>query len=63
MTTAGTPDCLRCKHLIEDAEDKSFICKAFPKGIHTALLYGHIKHNEPLEGDSGIIFEPREDIL
>ncbi|MBR0075473.1 MAG: hypothetical protein IJP96_06945 [Synergistaceae bacterium] len=48
------PLCLYCKHREDD-----FKCKAYPKGIPDALLYG--THFYPKPGDHGIQFEVKEE--
>jgi hypothetical protein len=34
-------------------------CNAFPKGIPDKIIDGEQQHTSPIEGDHGIIFEPR----
>jgi hypothetical protein len=48
------PNCLRCTHYNKDG---LFTCKAFPKGIPLDILSGMILHDEPYEGDGGVLFE------
>ena len=37
-----------------------FRCKAFPDGIPKDIEENKIKHIDPVEGDNGIIYEPRD---
>lgn len=38
------------------------ICKAFPDGIPSEIKFGRVKHTKPYDGDSGIVFEWKDDI-
>lgn len=50
--------CAFCSHRFgEDTE-----CDAFPDGIPQKVFVGKIKHTEPIDGDDGIVFEPRDDL-
>ncbi len=53
--------CLDCKNYKgKDADDKHF-CKAFPEGIPEEIFWNKTEHNESIEGDNGITFEPLTD--
>lgn len=48
--------CDKCKH-----QDKDYpnLCLAFPEGIPLRFLYGKAEHKDSVEGDDGIVFEPK----
>mgnify|MGYP005848469763 FL=1 len=48
------PLCFRCKHLIYWPR-----CEAFLNGIPYKVRSGKNLHTEPIEGDGGLVFEPR----
>ncbi len=56
------PDCLKCKHQIENPKGKmfGFYCKAFPdgEGIPNEIFSTQVSHRKPYPGDHGIRFEP-----
>ncbi len=60
MTTYAAPECMRCKHLHEPADEYTgpLTCDAFPQGIPLKILHGR-SHRVPYPGDKGIRFEPR----
>ena len=43
--------CMTCVHLLVGYQ----ACRAFPKGIPDDVFVGKIDHNNPIEGDGGII--------
>jgi hypothetical protein len=45
--------CGTCRHL-----RANYTCDAFPGGLPAAILAGY-DHRKPLDGDNGIVFEPR----
>jgi len=51
--------CNQCRYVVKGG----IICEAFPDGIPEDILRGEFIHILPYEGDSGIIFEPREGIV
>lgn len=53
----SSPICMECKHLFETG----LKCKAFPEGIPDKIIFGSVDHHNPIEGDNGIQFEPKED--
>lgn len=48
--------CPDCKHIRYGRQT----CDAFPDGIPGDFLGGRKEHREPVDGDGGIVFEPRE---
>ncbi len=56
--------CIYCAHRRETPEPGgeigTFWCAAFPKGIPGDVFYGRVDHREPVEGDNGIRFKPRD---
>lgn len=56
--TVVEPQCLACKHW--DPESP-MVCAAFPDGIPQEIIDGQADHDEPVDGDHGIQFEPSED--
>ncbi len=59
-----TPLCWDCKHFRGDAPPggmHSYLCAAFPGGIPENILRLDPDHREPVEGDHGIQFEPKDD--
>lgn len=48
------PECFRCRHI-----RSNYTCAAFTQGMPREIIEG-FDHREPLEGDSGIRFDPRE---
>lgn len=50
-----TTRCLNCRHYLF-----GWRCEAFPDGIPAEIRLGENDHSEPVEGDSGITFEPIE---
>jgi hypothetical protein len=56
------PICVNCEHWNENSAHP-VTCKAFPQGIPDEIFtYGN-PHIEPINGDNGIQFEPRNGIL
>lgn len=47
--------CRQCRHLRDD-----YTCAAFPRGIPDIITGLYVDHSAPVEGDSGIQFEPRQ---
>ena len=59
--------CLWCRHFrtnISGVDDlaNGWRCDAYPKRIPDAILDNEVDHRQPYEGDSGIVFEPRDDV-
>lgn len=50
--------CFICAHLFHNENLK---CKAFPKGIPSAILSREHNHEKPYPGDNGIRFQPIPD--
>jgi len=55
--------CVKCRHLDEDAPPGVFRCAAFPDGIPRSILLSKRDHRKPYKGDNGIQFEPKPDVL
>jgi hypothetical protein len=53
--------CQYCKNLIEmgGLDYKGWTCKAFPQGIDPKIVKGEKRHDEPIEGDQGLQYEPK----
>jgi len=56
--TQISPLCLECKHFHNNEE---FTCEAFPLGIPEKIILNEIDHHISYTGDSGIIFEQKDD--
>lgn len=54
--------CAVCKHYFKDGYEGSR-CPAFPNGIPDDILYDHVSHKAPYEGDNGIQFEADKELL
>ena len=52
------PLCWSCKHYRENVT-----CSAFPKGIPAEILDSEFDHHNPIRGDHGIRFEPKEIVV
>ena len=50
-----SPICVNCKHADIFFERK---CTAFPDGIPLDIWAGEVSHNEPVNGNHGIVFTP-----
>jgi hypothetical protein len=44
--------CVQCEHL-EDNEDITFICEAYPLGIPDDIVLGYRRHDEVLPDQTG----------
>lgn len=53
------PICFGCKHYLASIPDGEYICRAFPRGIPSAIMVGEADHRQPVKGDNGIRFEAR----
>lgn len=51
-------DCVLCQHY-RGRVNSVLTCVAFPSGIPKSIVSGAINHFEPIEGDNGIVFEPK----
>jgi len=60
MTLLATPICTLCKHF-RDVVFPHATCDAYPDGIPPAILSWEHDHRIPFPGDSGILFEPRDE--
>lgn len=52
--------CYRCVHLLPNLPDDPpamWRCEAFPDGIPFKIVAQFIRHNEPIDGDRGILYE------
>jgi hypothetical protein len=58
MTTTAAYICLGCTHYHHMSEDPE-TCEAFPEGIPWIVLSGQSTHQEPIDGDGGVVFHPR----
>jgi hypothetical protein len=54
-----SPFCLFCKRW--DPQIDENVCEAFPEGIPELIWEGKFDHREPFDGDSGILFEARNE--
>jgi hypothetical protein len=62
MVSYPAPLCLKCKHLhVKSLYEDMITCKAFPKGIPTDIFFEAGDHTKSIKGDSGIVFEEKED--
>lgn len=57
--------CLWCRHsnIHPGDPDSPYLdctCTAFPEGIPAAIMDNEIDHRQPVAGDNGIRFEPRD---
>jgi hypothetical protein len=62
MTTLE-PLCFDCKHFQGPAPPgtmSAYVCEAFPDGIPMNILLLQPDHREPVDGDHGIQFEPKD---
>ena len=50
--------CFFCKHF--DKSQYTFICKAYPKGIHEEIINNKVDHERSYRGDNGIVFEVKK---
>jgi hypothetical protein len=52
--------CQYCKNLIDmgGLDCKGWTCKAFPEGIDSQIVEGQKRHDEPIEGDKGLRYDP-----
>ncbi len=50
------PQCYSCKNY----RIGTLECLAYPKGIPIGILTNEIKHDHPVPGDHGIMFEPED---
>ena len=59
--------CPRCKHFGDEIEKDGFPefmplnCKAYPDGIPSKVYFMELDHRNPIDGDNGIKFEPKQD--
>ena len=49
------PQCHTCKNW----EVGTLTCRAFPEGIPQGILMNAIDHKKAIQGDNGIIYEPK----
>lgn len=54
------PLCSFCKHLIKDENGGPFACSAFPGGVPDAIFKSQHDHREPIKGDGGVLFSPKD---
>lgn len=59
MTTMLMPYCRVCKHF-DPQEYGYFSCRAFPLGIPEAITAHEVVHDHPMNGDNGLVFEPKD---
>ena len=52
--------CRMCKHEHPPTRGMRRTCVAFPEGIPREILGNNHLHEQPYEGDNGILFELRE---
>jgi hypothetical protein len=53
--------CHYCKNLTDmgGLDYKGWTCKAFPEGIDPQIVEGKKRHDEPIEGDHGLQYDPK----
>jgi len=56
MTSIASP-CSSCKHFDNAIKDRN-VCKAFPEGVPTEIIWGSHGHRSPFKGDHGFRWEP-----
>lgn len=52
------PRCTNCEHF---RHARGMACRAFPEGIPQQIMSGEVSHLEPVPGDGGIQYTPKED--
>lgn len=57
MTSSGPPLCVECARRARDA---GWTCEAFPNGIPPAVMLNRADHRQPIDGDGGLQFVPRD---
>lgn len=67
MTTIRESQCYSCarRWRLIDTDDAyaalpTQICEAFPEGIPDAVMQMRVDHRNPIQGDQGLRWEPRE---
>ena len=50
-------DCMTCAWLDLAKGDR---CRAYPRAIPTPILTGQQRHIDPVEGDGGVVWAPRQ---
>lgn len=54
------PTCFTCAHFRGVVPDVGWSCRAFPRGIPTEVLASVKDHRLPIDGDGGLLYEPRK---
>ncbi len=55
---ANSSPCSTCAHYIVNGK-KSFVCCAYPEGIHNVIFRGEVDYREPHPGDHGIQYDKK----
>lgn len=59
-----TPQCFVCKHYLGPGDHpEKMICAAFLFGIPQEIVWNEFDHRNAYEGDHGIRFEPRPQMV
>lgn len=55
--------CIDCKNYMDKNKENKFCCRAFPKGIPEDVFWNKKIHDEHLDGDNYIYYEPIIDVI
>lgn len=58
MTTRIAPQCLYCRRYYMGDNRMGFRCEAFPNGIPEDILWWQVDHQQSVDGDRGLRFDP-----
>lgn len=53
-----TSPCTLCKHFHDESSRAHRTCAAFPDGIPYTILIGAVLHDDPIDGDRGLQYQP-----